>query len=56
MSLAFEFRRHAQDWFEIAERLPDQKRQSALNVAEAWFRLAMDAEAMESRDVRSTVY
>jgi len=50
MSLASDFRKDAQDWFEIAEQLPAHERQPALIVAEEWFRLAMDAEAMESRD------
>lgn len=49
MSLASESRKHAQDWFQIAESLPATERQRAFDVAEAWFRLAMDAEAMETR-------
>ncbi len=50
MSLASDFRKHAQDWFDIAEQLPAHERQPALDVAEEWFRLAMDAEAIESHD------
>ena len=53
MSLASQSRQHAQDWFRVAERLPAQDRQSALNVAEAWFRLAMDAEAMDAKAIKA---
>ena len=49
MSLASDSRKHAQDWCQVAARLPARERQYALNVAEAWFRLATDAEAIESR-------
>jgi hypothetical protein len=53
MSLASNSRKHVQDWFKIAERLPLQERQQALNVAEAWFRLAMDANFVEPHPDRS---
>jgi hypothetical protein len=48
MSLASESRKHAKDWFGLADTLPTQRRQAALDIAEAWFRLAMNAEAIES--------
>jgi len=57
MSLASDSRKHAQEWLEIADRLKAAERQSALNVAEAWFRLAMDAELIESdHSVSSTIH
>lgn len=57
MSLAADSRKHAEDWFQVAERLPIQARRHALHVAEAWFRLAMDAEAMESRErIEATIH
>ena len=49
MSRAAEFRKHAEDWFKVAATMPPQQREPALNVAGAWVRLAMDAEALESQ-------
>ena len=48
MSLAADSRKHAQEWFDLADRLPVQERQGALEIAEAWFQLAMDAAALEA--------
>jgi len=57
MSLASDSRKRAHDWFKVAEGLPPQQRQPALNIAEAWFRLAMDAEVMESHErVAATIH
>lgn len=53
MSLASDSRRHADEWFDVAQRMPAQQRKGALKVAEAWFHLALDAVALEADDTRT---
>ena len=48
MSLASESRKHADEWLDLAERMPPGQREGALQVAEAWFYLAMDAAVLEA--------
>jgi hypothetical protein len=50
MSLMSDSRKWAQNWFDLAERLPSVQRRAALEIAEAWFELAMDASALEIND------
>ncbi len=52
MSLASDSRKHAEDWFKLAPHLAPGERQNALDVAEAWVRLAQDAEAIEFRHAK----
>lgn len=47
MSLMSDSRKWAQNWFDLAERLPAVQRRAALEIADAWFELAMDASALE---------
>ena len=57
MSLASDSRKHASEWLRVAKRLPEGERGSALDVAEAWFELAMQAEAIEARQrIKPTVH
>jgi hypothetical protein len=56
MSLAAESRQHAETWFRIAKRLPEQTRRPALEVAEAWFELAMSAAAIEAGQRNPTLH
>jgi hypothetical protein len=55
MSLASDSRKHAQQWFDLAERLSAEVRQGALDIAEAWFRLAMDAAVLEQGEKSTDV-
>jgi hypothetical protein len=55
MSLASDSRKHAQAWFEVAERLPPKQRRAALGIAETWFQLAMDAASLKSDNVKSSI-
>jgi hypothetical protein len=48
MSLASNSRQCAEDWFDLAEHLPLKERRAVLEIAEAWFQLAMDAAALET--------
>ena len=50
MSLASDSRKHAQEWFDLAERLPSKQRHAALEIAEVWFQLAIDAAFLETAD------
>jgi hypothetical protein len=43
MSLVSESSKHADEWLNLAGRMPPAQREGALQVAEAWFHLAMDA-------------
>ncbi len=52
MSLVSDSRKCAQEWFDLAEHLPLEKRQAALEIAEAWFQLAMDAAAHNAGQTR----
>jgi hypothetical protein len=54
MSLASDSRRHAQEWFDVAERLPPKQRRAAHGIAETWFQLAMDAASLEAENVESS--
>ncbi len=49
MSLVSDSRKYAQDWFDLAQHLPLKHRQVALEIAGAWFQLAMDAAALDAR-------
>jgi hypothetical protein len=51
MSLVSESRKHADEWLNLAERMPSEQREGALQVAEAWFHLAMDAVAFETNKI-----
>jgi hypothetical protein len=43
------YRKHAEDWREIAEHVPAEQRRSAINIAEAWLQLAADIHRLEKR-------
>jgi hypothetical protein len=47
-----DYRKRAQDWIGVTERLPPEQRPSALKIAEAWLELAMDAETAEMRQLQ----
>jgi hypothetical protein len=48
MSLVSESRKHADEWLSLANRMSPEQRKGALQVAEAWFHLAMDAVILET--------
>jgi len=43
MSLVSEYRKHAEDWLAMADRLPAGQKTAATEVAIAWFRLSLAA-------------
>ncbi len=54
MSLVSDSRKYAEDWFDLAQHLPLKHRQAALEIAGAWFQLAMDAAALDARATRAS--
>ena len=55
MSFASDSRKYAQEWFDVAERFPPKQRHAALEIAEAWFQLAMDAASLETDNAEHLV-
>lgn len=47
MTSASEYLERAQNWIAMANRLPPDKRASAIKVAEVWLQIAQDAIAIE---------
>jgi hypothetical protein len=48
MNLVSESSKHADEWLDLAGRMPPGQQEGALKVAEAWFHLAMDAVVLET--------
>ena len=48
MSLVSDSRKCALKWFDLAEHLQLPERQAALEIATAWFQLAVDAAALDT--------
>lgn len=46
------YRKHAEDWRELAEHVPAEQRRTAIEIAEAWLLLAADVHRLEKRGAR----